>query len=169
MQTAIDVKHTISATKVTAASVGADEAVLLKLSNASADALTFAKLIKRLVTLENHELVLVGSQSSDNEGSQVGQVLASLLGWPLPKIAKLERCCEGCFRASCSIDIANVWFLMRRLCVMVCYARMAKPKLLKLSGLVEAKKKQKKTPTNNQNQKEDVGSKAQHTGDSERG
>ncbi|WGS83622.1 MAG: hypothetical protein P3M75_00395 [Candidatus Hodgkinia cicadicola] len=160
LQAAIDMKHAISATKVTAASVGAgadrdvlklslamgaDEAVLLKLSNASANALTVAKLIKRLVALENYELVLVGSQSSDNEGSQVGQALASLLGWPhLSKVTKLEWCSEGYFRARCSIDRGNVWFLVRRPCVMVCDARIAKPKLLKLSGLVEAKKKKVK-------------------------
>ncbi|XXM93638.1 hypothetical protein AAHH87_00780 [Candidatus Hodgkinia cicadicola] len=160
LQAAINMKRKTSATKVTAASVGtgddrdvlkrslamgADEAVLLKLSDASADALTVAKLIRRLVVLENHQLVLVGSKSSDNEGSQVGQALASLLGWPhLSKITKLARSSEGCFRARCSVDRGNAWFSVRRPCVMVCDSRIAKPKLLRLSELVEAKKKKVK-------------------------
>jgi len=40
---------------------------------------------------------------------------------------------------------------------MVCYARIAEPKLLKLSGLVEAKKNKKKPPQTTKTKKEEAG------------
>lgn len=95
LRMAANLKRTIRAVKVSAVCVGAvadknvfkralllgaDDAVLIK--HISLDALDAAALIRRLITLENYELVLLSNSSSDNGSGQTAPALASLLGWP---------------------------------------------------------------------------------------
>ncbi|XWS08802.1 hypothetical protein CRYUN_Cryun40dG0031900 [Craigia yunnanensis] len=44
--------------------------------------LTVAKLLKRLVEVENPGLLILGKQAIDDDCNQTGQMIAGLLGWP---------------------------------------------------------------------------------------
>ncbi|KAM7256398.1 hypothetical protein ACFE04_012139 [Oxalis oulophora] len=44
--------------------------------------LNVAKILKRLVDLENPGLLILGKQAIDDDCNQTGQMLAGLLGWP---------------------------------------------------------------------------------------
>ncbi len=120
--------------------LGADDAVLIR--HTSASALNTAALIRRLVTLESYELVLLSNSSSDNGSGQTAPAAASLLGWAhLSNVIKLVGLC-GRLHALCLLDRGRAWFEINLPCVIACNAKIAAPKLVSLSELVAAKPKQ---------------------------
>ncbi|ATY93612.1 Electron transfer flavoprotein small subunit [Candidatus Hodgkinia cicadicola] len=119
--------------------IGADDAILIKHSEADIDSLSKAALIRRLVTLEEYELVLLGNKSSDNGSGQTAQVLASMLGWPhLSNVTRLKRVGER-LRASSLSGEARAWFNVSLPCVIACDIRVAKLNYIRLSKLAAAK------------------------------
>ncbi|KAA3455698.1 electron transfer flavoprotein subunit beta, mitochondrial [Gossypium australe] len=44
--------------------------------------LSVAKVLKKLVEVENPELLILGKQAIDDDCNQTGQMIAALLGWP---------------------------------------------------------------------------------------
>ncbi|MCM1129834.1 MAG: electron transfer flavoprotein subunit beta/FixA family protein [Alistipes senegalensis] len=65
----------------TALAMGADRAVLIR-TDAQLQPLGIAKLLAAFVRREVPQLVLLGKQSTDDDATQTGQMLAALLDWP---------------------------------------------------------------------------------------
>ncbi|AUG91546.1 Electron transfer flavoprotein small subunit [Candidatus Hodgkinia cicadicola] len=154
LRMAASLKRANSVVKITAACVsaiadrnvfkrvlllGADDAVLIK--RVSLGSLETAALIRRLITLESYELVLLSNSSSDNGSGQTAPALASLLGWPhLSNVAKLVWA-NGQLRVLCLLDRGFAWFEIDLPCVIACNAKTTEPRLSSLSELIEAKLK----------------------------
>ncbi len=66
---------------LTALAMGAHRGVLIK-ADGRVETLGVAKLLAKVVTEEQPDLVLLGKQAVDDDSNQVGQMLAGLLGWP---------------------------------------------------------------------------------------
>ncbi|XXM90133.1 hypothetical protein AADW59_00920 [Candidatus Hodgkinia cicadicola] len=160
LQAAINIKSTRRGAKVTAVCIGtdadrnalkcafamgADDTVLIK--HADANALDVAALIRRLVVLENYELVLLSNRSSDNESGQTPPALAELLGWThLSNVVKLKRM-QASLHALCLLEEGRAWFKVSLPCVLACNARVAKPRYFGLAELVDADNKKLRTKT----------------------
>lgn len=65
----------------TALAMGADRAVLIR-TDALLQPLGIARLLEAFVRKETPQLVLLGKQSTDDDATQTGQMLAALLDWP---------------------------------------------------------------------------------------
>jgi electron transfer flavoprotein beta subunit len=64
----------------TALAMGADRGILVK-TEAGAEPLAVAKILKGIVEAEQPGIVIMGKQAIDDDCNQTGQMLAALLGW----------------------------------------------------------------------------------------
>lgn len=62
--------------------MGADRGIIVNADDATLDTGTVAKVIAKVAQNEGVDMVIAGKLSQDNEGNQVGQRVAGLLGWP---------------------------------------------------------------------------------------
>jgi electron transfer flavoprotein beta subunit len=69
-----------------ALAMGADRAILVEVTG-ELDGLGTAKLVGDVVAEVAPDLVLMGKQATDDDGNQVGQMLAARLGWPQASFA----------------------------------------------------------------------------------
>lgn len=76
--------------------MGADRGVIVDADDQELDTATVAKIIAKVAQDEGVDMVITGKLSQDNEGNQVGQRVAGLLGWP-----------QACFAAEIDWDQAN--------------------------------------------------------------
>lgn len=63
-----------------ALALGADRAIHIE-GDDSPESLAVAKILQKIVGDENPQIVILGKQAIDDDCNQVGQMLASLLGW----------------------------------------------------------------------------------------
>jgi electron transfer flavoprotein beta subunit len=61
---------------------GADRAIRVPAKDDEIDASIVARVLAQLIRTESCDLVVMGKQSADGDGNEVGQRLAQLLGWP---------------------------------------------------------------------------------------
>ncbi len=73
--------------------MGADRGIIVDSSDDGLDTQTIAKAIAAVAQREGVGMVITGKLSQDNEGNQVGQRVAGLLGWP-----------QACFAAEVDWD-----------------------------------------------------------------
>ncbi|NVB43213.1 electron transfer flavoprotein subunit beta/FixA family protein [Pseudenhygromyxa sp. WMMC2535] len=73
--------------------MGADRGVVVDANDADFDTAAIAKMIAKVAQDEGVDMVITGKLSQDNEGNQVGQRVAALLGWP-----------QACFAAEVDWD-----------------------------------------------------------------
>jgi electron transfer flavoprotein beta subunit len=73
--------------------MGADRGVIVDAEDANYDTGAIAKMIAKVAQDEGVDMVITGKLSQDNEGNQVGQRVAALLGWP-----------QACFAAELDWD-----------------------------------------------------------------
>src|SRR5690606_10045928 len=64
-----------------AVAMGADRGIHV-LSDSAIETLAVAKVLKRIVEVEQPGLVILGKQAIDDDANQTGQMLAAQLGWP---------------------------------------------------------------------------------------
>lgn len=83
--------------------MGADRAIVVDVDDATLDTGDIAKLIAKVAQKEGVDLVITGKLSQDNEGNQVGQRVAALLGWP-----------QACFAAEIEWDQAGNQLVVSR-------------------------------------------------------
>lgn len=62
--------------------MGADRGIIVDADDGALDTVTVAKIIAKIAKDESVDMVIAGKLSQDNEGNQVGQRVAGLLGWP---------------------------------------------------------------------------------------
>ena len=80
----------------TGLAMGADRAILVKADN-PLDPLAIARVIAKVASEEQPELVNIGKQAIDDDSNQVGQMIAEILGWPQATFAsKVELAGEKC-------------------------------------------------------------------------
>jgi len=65
-----------------ALAMGADKAIRVDVKDEELDASLVAAALHKIVQRDQPDLVLMGKLAADNEGNDVGQRLAGLLGWP---------------------------------------------------------------------------------------
>lgn len=65
-----------------ALAMGADKAIRVDVKDEELDARLVAQTLHKIVQRDQPDLVLMGKLAADNEGNDVGQRLAGLLGWP---------------------------------------------------------------------------------------
>lgn len=61
--------------------MGADRAILVDGDDARLDAAAVARALAAIAAAEKPDLIVLGKQTVDGEGNQVGQILAARLGW----------------------------------------------------------------------------------------
>jgi electron transfer flavoprotein beta subunit len=79
-----------------ALATGADRAIRVPSEDEELDAASVAHVLARLVSKESCDLVVMGKQSSDGDGNEVGQRLAAILGWPqVTFVSKITGLADG--------------------------------------------------------------------------
>jgi electron transfer flavoprotein beta subunit len=73
-----------------AMAIGADRSIHIE-TDKEVQPLGVAKLIGKIASMENPELILLGKQAIDDDAAQVGQLLSGLLQWPQATFASKVR------------------------------------------------------------------------------
>ncbi|MEQ1833965.1 MAG: electron transfer flavoprotein subunit beta/FixA family protein [Candidatus Eisenbacteria bacterium] len=131
----------VQSTLRNALAMGADRAIHLKTDVAAPDALAVAKALAEAVKGLDAGIVWLGKQAADDDGAQVGPMLATLLGRPCVTVvakfelagttAKVEREIEG-GREQIEVPLPAVFTTDKGL---------NEPRFASLKGIMAAKKK----------------------------
>ncbi|HEY5765386.1 MAG TPA: electron transfer flavoprotein subunit beta/FixA family protein [Candidatus Deferrimicrobiaceae bacterium] len=129
----------------TCLAMGGDRAILVE-APADLDSLGVAKVMAKAVEQESPDFVIMGKQAVDDDNNQVGQILASLLGWPQATFAsKIEFPGEG-KRADVTreVDGGLETIGVQLPAVITTDLRLNEPRYASLPGIMKAKKKEMK-------------------------
>ena len=129
----------------TGLAMGADRAILV-LSDQELDSLAVARILAKLATTENVDLVLMGKQAIDNDSSQAGQMLAELLGWPQATFAsKMELASDlKSAKVTREVDGGLETLEIPLPAVITADLRLNEPRYASLPGIMKARKKELK-------------------------
>jgi electron transfer flavoprotein beta subunit len=131
----------------TALAMGADRGILVK-TDAMAEPLAVAKILKAIVDEEQPGFVITGKQAIDDDANQVGQMLAALLGWPQGTFAHALEFGDGSAKITREIDGGLQTVDVKLPAVMTTDLRLNEPRYASLPNIMKAKKKPiaEKTP-----------------------
>ncbi len=124
----------------TALALGADRAVLVDVDG-DLQPLAVAKLLKAVVDKETASLVICGKQAIDDDASQVGQMLAALLGWPQATFASKVAIADGSATVTREVDGGVETIEMRLPALVTTDLRLNEPRYATLPNIMKAKKK----------------------------
>jgi electron transfer flavoprotein beta subunit len=124
----------------TAMAIGADRGVLVE-TDAEAQPLAVAKLLKEVVGKEAPQLVILGKQAIDDDSNQTGQMLAALLGWPQGTFASRVKPGTGEVEVSREIDGGIETLALKLPAVLTTDLRLNEPRYVTLPNIMKAKKK----------------------------
>src|SRR3954453_1574437 len=124
----------------TALAIGADRAVLVQ-TDAELQPLAVAKLLKAVIGQESPQLVICGKQAIDDDANQVGQMLASLLGWPQATFASHVAIADGRATVRCEIEGGLETVSMKLPAIITTDLRLNEPRYATLPNIMKAKKK----------------------------
>jgi electron transfer flavoprotein beta subunit len=124
----------------TALALGADRAILVE-TNVELQPLAVAKLLKALVDREAPQLLILGKQAIDDDASQVGQMLAALLGWPQATFASKVDIADDRATVKREIDGGLETLTMKLPAVITTDLRLNEPRYATLPNIMKAKKK----------------------------
>ncbi len=127
----------------TGLAMGADRAILVSCEQVL-DSLGVARLLAKIVDLENPQLVLMGKQAIDDDSNQAGQMLAAILGWPQATFAS-ELVLSDDYQ---SVDVTRevdggletVGFALPG--IVTSDLRLNEPRYASLPGIMKARKKE---------------------------
>lgn len=120
--------------------MGADRAILVKCAT-SLDSLAVAKVLVGVCKKEQPGLVLAGKQAIDDDSSQVGQMLAALLGvGQITFVSKLELA-GSTARCNRETDAGIETVSVALPAVLTADLRLNEPRYVSLPGIMKAKKK----------------------------
>jgi electron transfer flavoprotein beta subunit len=124
----------------TALAMGADRGILVK-TDASAEPLAVAKILKAVVAEEKPDLVILGKQAIDDDSNQTGQMLAALLGWPQGTFAS-KVVMEGAeVLVTREVDGGLQTVKLRTPAIVTTDLRLNEPRYASLPNIMKAKKK----------------------------
>jgi electron transfer flavoprotein beta subunit len=124
----------------TAMAIGADRGILVE-TDAEAQPLAVAKLLKALVEKEAPLLVILGKQAIDDDFNQTGQMLAALLGWPQGTFASRVKIAGGEVEVTREIDGGSETLALKLPAVVSTDLRLNEPRYVTLPNIMKAKKK----------------------------
>lgn len=127
-----------------ALAMGADNAIQINTDEAidqKIQPIHVSHILTEITRQKSSDFVILGKQSIDDDYNQTGQMLSSLLDWPMSTfISKLERKEEG-FYVEREIDGGIQCLEIPTNCILTCDLRLNKPRYPKLPDIMKAKKK----------------------------
>ena len=125
----------------TAMAIGADRGILVQ-TDAELQPLAVAKLLKVLCDKEQPSLVILGKQAIDDDASQVGQMLAALLGWPQATYASKIEIAGDIAKVTREVDGGMEIIDLKLPAIVTTDLRLNEPRYVTLPNIMKAKKKQ---------------------------
>ena len=124
----------------TALAMGADRGILVK-TEAGAEPLAVAKILKGIVEAEQPGLVIMGKQAIDDDCNQTGQMLAALLGWSQGTFAS-KIVIEGSdLLVTREVDGGLQTVKLKTPAIVTTDLRLNEPRYASLPNIMKAKKK----------------------------
>ena len=130
----------------TAMAIGADRGILIQ-TDAELQPLAVAKLLKVVCDKEQPSLVILGKQAIDDDASQVGQMLAALLGWPQATYASKIEVAGDTAKVTREVDGGMEIIDLKLPAIVTTDLRLNEPRYVTLPSIMKAKKKQLDTVT----------------------
>ena len=124
----------------TALAMGADRALLVE-HNTPLDPWNVARLLAAVIEREQPTFVLMGKQAVDDDANQVGQFLASQLGWPQATFASQIEFTEHGLRIHRETDLGIEVIHVALPVVVTADLRLNEPRYASLPSILKAKKK----------------------------
>ena len=125
----------------TAMAIGADRGIMVQ-TDAELQPLAVAKLLKVLCDKEQPSLVILGKQAIDDDASQVGQMLAALLGWPQATYASKIEIAGDIAKVTREVDGGMEIIDLKLPAIVTTDLRLNEPRYVTLPNIMKAKKKQ---------------------------
>ena len=125
----------------TGMAIGADRAILVETA-VELEPLAVAKLLKAVADKEQPQLIILGKQAIDDDSNQVGQMLASLLGWPQATFASKVVVEEGTVTVTREVDGGSETLALTLPAIVTTDLRLNEPRYVTLPNIMKAKKKQ---------------------------
>ena len=126
--------------------MGADRAILVQ-SEKMPQPLDTAKILQKIVELEQCPLVIMGKQSIDNDANETAQMLAAKLHWPQAMFASHIEINTEHVLVTREIDGGLQTLKVSLPCVISTDLRLNTPRFAKLPDIVKAKNKPLKVIT----------------------
>jgi electron transfer flavoprotein beta subunit len=124
----------------TALAMGADRGILVK-TEAGAEPLAVAKILKGIVEAEQPGIVIMGKQAIDDDCNQTGQMLAALLGWSQGTFAS-KIVIEGSdLLVTREVDGGLQTVKLKTPAIVTTDLRLNEPRYASLPNIMKAKKK----------------------------
>ena len=124
----------------TALAMGADRGVLVT-TDAEAEPLAVAKILKGVVDAEGPDLVILGKQAIDDDSNQTGQMLAAMLDWPQGTFASEVAIADGKVSVTREVDGGLQTVALDGPAVVTTDLRLNEPRYASLPNIMKAKKK----------------------------
>jgi electron transfer flavoprotein beta subunit len=124
----------------TAMAMGADRGILVQ-TDIELQPLAVAKLLHAVCRQEAPKLAICGKQAIDDDANQVGQMLASLMGWPQATFASKIVIGDGRATVTREIDGGLETLEVKLPAVITCDLRLNDPRYASLPNIMRAKKK----------------------------
>ncbi|MEA3119096.1 MAG: electron transfer flavoprotein beta subunit [Paraburkholderia sp.] len=127
----------------TALAMGADDAVLIDTSTATAtlDSLAVARLLNAHMATREYGFVVCGKQAIDDDIGGVAAMLAALLDWPQALNASALTADGNRWYVTCGDDTGTATWLLEGPSVVSADLRLAEPRRVSLPNIVKAKQK----------------------------
>lgn len=123
-----------------ALAVGADRAILIK-TDAPAEPLAIAKIIKALALREEAKILLFGKQAIDGDYNQTAQMSAALLGWGQATFISKAAVEGEKIIAEREVDGGIEVLALKIPCVLSADLRLNEPRYATLPNIMKARKK----------------------------
>lgn len=124
----------------TALAMGADRGVLVT-TDEVVEPLALAKILKAIVEKENPNIILAGKQAIDDDSSQVGQLLAAMLGWSQATNASKIKLGDGESEVTREVDGGLETIRVKMPTLVTVDLRLNEPRYASLPNIMKAKKK----------------------------
>lgn len=130
----------------TAMAIGADRGILVQTDD-TVEPLAVAKILEKVVSEENPELVVMGKQAIDDDSNQTGQMLAALLGWSQATFASKVDLQDGKVNVTREVDGGLETLAASLPAVITTDLRLNEPRYAALPNIMKAKQKPMDTKT----------------------
>ena len=127
----------------TALALGADRAILIE-SESLLEPLALAKVLAKVVSDENPDIVILGKQAIDGDNNQTGQMLGALLDMPQATNASELNIQEGSVLVTREIDGGLQTLKIKTPAIVTTDLRLNEPRYASLPNIMKAKKKELK-------------------------
>lgn len=127
-----------------ALAMGADRALQVEVDDSTSQRLEpfhVSKILEKIVGTEKIDLVILGKQAIDDDASQTGQLLASLLDWPQATFASKITRSGDYLEVVREIDGGLNTLKVRLPAVVTADLRLNQPRYASLPNIMKAKKK----------------------------